>query len=60
MSAPLQPDEKSLKRFAAAVFKHAAPQGIVSLRAFEDSRKVTKDKPVFVEPISIGDPRRER
>src|SRR6516162_9486447 len=56
MSAPLQPDEENLKRFAAAVFKRAAPHGIVSLRAFEDSRKVRKDKPVFVEPISIGDP----
>ena len=56
MSAPLQPDENSLKCFVAAIFKHANRHGFISLRAFEDSTKTTKDKAVFVEPINFGHP----
>ena len=53
MTAELLPGEDKLARFSAAIFKHADPKGFVSLRAFPDA---TKDgKPLFVEPISIGD-----
>ncbi len=50
----LLPDEQDLARFAAAVFKHADPKGFVSLRAFLDAKKDAP--PLFVVPISIGDP----
>lgn len=50
----LLPNEQDLARFAAAVFKHADPKGIVSLRAFFDAKKDAP--PLFIEPISVGDP----
>jgi uncharacterized protein DUF3987/primase-like protein len=51
----LPPDTEMLARFCAALFKHANPQGFVSLRAFPDEGK--KDTPpIFVEPINIGNP----
>ena len=50
----LLPNEQDLARFMAAVFKRADPKGIVSLRAFPDA--VKNASPVFIEPISLGDP----
>src|SRR5262245_55708631 len=51
---PLLPDAGKIQRFYTAVFKHADRQGIVSLRAFLDNSR--DEKPLFVEPISIGNP----
>ena len=50
----LNPDREMLAQFAAPMFKHARPDGFVSLRAFPDS-KSKKDKAIFVDPIRIGD-----
>jgi hypothetical protein len=51
---PLLPDAEKLQRFCAALFKHANPEGIVSLRAFLENAK--DEKALFIEPISIGNP----
>jgi hypothetical protein len=51
----LDPDREMLGQFAAAMFKHARPDGFVSLRAFSD-HKSKKDKAIFIEAIRIGDP----
>jgi len=50
----LLPDTEKLGRFCAAMFKHANPLGIVSLRAFPDAAKDAP--PLFIDPISVGDP----
>ena len=50
----LDPDREMLAQFAAVMFKHARPDGFVSLRAFPDS-KSKKDKAIFVDSIRIGD-----
>ena len=54
VAGQLLPNEQDLARFVAAVFKRADPKGIVSLRAFPDA--VKNASPVFIEPISLGDP----
>src|SRR5690242_21477703 len=51
----LDPDREMLGQFAAAMFKHARPDGFVSLRAFP-YQKSKKDKAIFVQAIRIGDP----
>lgn len=48
----LTPDCKAIASFCAAMFKHAQPNGFVSLRAFRDDGK--SDKAIFIEPISVG------
>jgi putative DNA primase/helicase len=50
------PDTAQLGRFTAALFKHADPKGFVSLRAFRDDKEEKDEKPIFINPISIGDP----
>ena len=51
----LTPDREMLAQFAGLMFKHARPDGFVSLRAFPDKGS-KKDKPIFIDPIRIGDP----
>jgi hypothetical protein len=53
----LAPDREMLAQFAASMFKHARPDGFVSLRAFPDKSKEKKEKAIFVEAIRIGDGR---
>ena len=50
----LPPDRQMLSRFAEIVFKHASPEGYVSLRAFPDGGS-RGQKPLFVYPITLGD-----
>jgi hypothetical protein len=50
----LNPDREMLGQFAAVMFKHARPDGFVSLRAFPDS-KSKKDKAIFADSIRIDD-----
>jgi hypothetical protein len=49
-----EPALEKLSRFSAAIFKHAKPNGFVSLRAFPDA--VKNGKTIFIDPISLGDP----
>ena len=51
----LTPDREMLAQFAGLMFKHARPDGFVSLRAFPDKSKEKKEKPIFVDPIRVGD-----
>ena len=50
----LAPDREALARFCALLFKHAQPDGVVSLRAYPDNGK--SDKSIFIDPINIGHP----
>ena len=52
----LNPDREMLAQFAGLMFKRARPDGFVSLRAFPEKSKEKKEKPIFVDPIRIGDP----
>ena len=51
----LNPDREMLAQFAGLMFKRARPDGFVSLRAFPDKSKEKKEKPIFVDPIRVGD-----
>lgn len=50
----LSPDREMLAQFASLMFRHAHPDGFISLRLFPD--KGSKgDKAIDIEPIRIGD-----
>jgi hypothetical protein len=53
-SEPLIPDREMLAQFAGLMFKHARPDGFISLRAFPDKGS-KKEKPIFIEAIRIDD-----
>ena len=50
----LIPDREMLAQFAGLMFKHARPDGFVSLRLFPDKGS-KKEKPIDIEPIRIDD-----
>jgi hypothetical protein len=51
----LVPSHEGLAGFCSAMFKHANPNGIVSLRAFKDGGNGA-DKALFIDPINVGHP----
>ena len=50
----LEPDREALSQFIGIVFKHASPDGFISLRLFPDKGS-KQEKPIDIEPIRIGD-----
>jgi putative DNA primase/helicase len=54
MTAELAPDRETIQQFVAAMFKHADPNGIISLRLFRD-KGAKNEKPISIEGIPVGD-----
>jgi Protein of unknown function (DUF3987)/Primase C terminal 2 (PriCT-2) len=53
-TAQLCPDREGLASFCHAMFKHAQPNGVVSLRAFKDNG--ADSHAIFVDPVNVGHP----